>query len=84
MYKKKKDKVRPVNILTLDGTKPGGIEDQHKKAVREEKRKGYDRPQSYFDKYLTPKFLDIPQGLRLTIERIIKLKIGEDLQEIER
>ena len=52
--------------------------------MREEKRKGYDRPQSYFDKYLTPKFSDIPQGSRLTTERIMKLKIGEDLQEMER
>jgi hypothetical protein len=84
MYKKKKDKVRPVDVSTSDGTKPGGTEDWHDKAVNEERRQGLDRPRSYHDRYLTPKFSDIPRGSRLTPERIATLKVGEDMTKKER
>jgi hypothetical protein len=83
MYKKKKDKVRPVDVSTSDGTKPGGLENWHEIAVAEERRRGLDKPQSYYDRYLTPKFSDIPRGSRLTPQRITALKVG-DLTEKEK
>lgn len=79
MYKRKKDKVRPVDISQSDGSKPGGTEDWHERAVEEERRQGYDRPRTKYDQYLTPKFSDIPRGSRLTPERIEALKSGRML-----
>ena len=84
MYKRKKDKVRPVDVSQSDGSKPGGTEDWHEKAVEEERRSGYNMPRAKYDQYLTPKFSDIPRGSRLTPERIETLKIGEDVTPKER
>ena len=84
MYKRKKDKVRPVDVSQSDGSKPGGTEDWHEKAVEEERRSGYNMPRAKYDQYLTPKFSDIPRGSRLTPERIETLKIGEDVTPEER
>lgn len=36
MYKKKKDKVRPVDSSFSDGTKPGGTEDWYETAIAQE------------------------------------------------
>jgi hypothetical protein len=79
-YKKKADKVRPVDPGETDGSKPRGCLDWL------EKSKADDVPcqlGSYSD-WITPKFSDIQKGSRLTEERIKDLIVGDSLWPKER
>ena len=58
MYKRKADKVRPVDTSESDGTIPGGVNDWHERAVAQEKAAGKDVPQRDFDKWLYPRTAD--------------------------
>jgi hypothetical protein len=77
MYKRKADKVRPVDCGKSDGDKPGGVN-----WVEISKRT--DEPTGKYSKWLIPKFSDIERGSRLTEERISKLKVGTGLTKEER
>ena len=75
MYKRKAEKVRPVDLGELDGNKPGGVPDWVVK-LKEMDVKSHDEK---YPEWLIPKFSDIERGSRLTKERLENLIIGEGL-----
>lgn len=81
-YKRKGVKVKPVKAA--DGTAPGGDPNWLQKRLDREKRLGLDKPKGPFDRWLTPKFSNIPRGTRLTPERIETLHISPRLRPKER
>ena len=68
MYKRKAQKVQPVDNAPSDGSVPEGDQRWREKKWADVK----DKLQygSKFDKYTTPKFSDIPEKSRLTDERL--------------
>jgi hypothetical protein len=83
MYKRKAQKVSPVNQQRRTGDAPGG-EARWKQVVLEmEKRRMKDRQSSKWDKWIIPRFAETPEGTRLTPERIEKLHIGKILRPAE-
>ena len=71
LYKKKADKVQPVNQPHEGGLKPGGSSDWRAKAISKEQY----QPGKYAG-WLIPKFSGIKRGSRLTTERIKRFKVG--------
>lgn len=81
VYKRKAQKVRPVDDSTPSKSKPGGMDNWKEvllKRAQEHATKGR------FDHWLEPRFSKIERGSRLTKERIEKLIIGPDLTPQER
>jgi hypothetical protein len=76
IYKRKAEKVRPVDDPITDRSRPGGIDNW--KEVLFDKAKRNIQP-GRFDCWLTLRFSDTPRGSRLILERIEKLIIGLDL-----
>jgi hypothetical protein len=81
MYKRKADKVRPVDCGKSDGDNPGGVMNWVEISKRSDV---YHEPMGKYSKWLIPKFSDIERGSRLTEERISKLKMGTGLTKEER
>jgi len=79
LYKRKADKVKPSDATENDGDTPGGDPLWLEKAIAEEKRLSYNKPKSYFDKFITLKFSALVTGSRLTPERLPTLVIREEL-----
>ena len=79
MYKRKAEKVRPVDLGESDGNKPGGVLDWVAKS-KEMDIKSHDEK---YPEWLIPKFSDIERGSRLTKEQLEKLIIGEGLRPQE-
>ena len=77
-YKRKKDKIRPLDQPT-DGEGTGGDPLFLEKCEKREALEGRHTPKGPFDVWITPKFSSIPQGSRLTEERIADLDIGAEL-----
>ena len=75
LYKKKKDKVRPVNRPHSGGLKPEGDENWKETIALSDKSNENESKYSW----IIPKFSSIPRGQRLTQERLDRLKIGEKL-----
>ena len=82
LYKRKKDKVKPVNRPHKAGLKPEGVENW-KEQIAVYKSDNSNKSGSQYP-WLIPKFSNIERGRRLTPERIEKLKIGESLTSEER
>ena len=78
-YKRKKEKVRPVDQPHQHGTIP-----EEKEEWKLPLTSGRIVDWGYFNGNLIPKFSNIPRGSRLTAERIQSLRIGEDLTKEER
>ena len=70
LYKRKKEKVTPMNKQHAGGLKPEGSENWKKELHTD----GPSQPNKC--PWITPKFSDIAKGSRLTPERVDKLKIG--------
>ena len=82
LYKRKKDKVKPVNRPHKEGPKPEEVEKWKEQIAV---YKGDDRNKSGSQyPWLIPKFSNIERGRRLTPKRIKKLKIGESVASEER
>lgn len=79
MYKRKKDKVRPVDQPHKDGGVP-----EEKQEWKEPLEGGKLVDRSYYNGNLIPKFSKIKKGSRLTEERVSELKIGGDLTKREK
>ena len=80
-YKRKAQKVRPVDRPQGDGSRPGGDANWKDKLFEEARLRMQKGP---FDHWLTPKFSEVSRGCRLTPERVRKLIIGPDLTPQER
>ena len=83
-YKRKAEKVKPVDYDKSDGSKPSSSRKWKEDAIREAERKGLHVPREPQDRWFIPKFSSIEKGIRLTPERIEKMKIGEFLTPKER
>ena len=77
-YKRKKDKVRPLDQPT-NGEGTGGDPHFLDKCEEREKQEGRHTPGRHFDLWITLKFSDIPHGSRLTKERKAEMDIGSEL-----
>jgi hypothetical protein len=78
MYKRKADKVRPVDASDTDGSTPGGRADWKKIAwekIKEIAARNAD-PTSKHHGFVVPRTADFPRNERLTAERAKKLIIG--------
>jgi hypothetical protein len=84
LYKRKADKVRPVDSSISDGSTPGGREDWRLRAIEREKQRGFDKQEGKFDYWLHPRTASFPRGQRLTDRRFADLQIGEMLTDQER
>lgn len=84
LYKRKADKVRPVDSDQSDGCAPGGDESWKTNVLKEEALKTANRPKGKYDHWLTPKFSDIATGSRLTPERAEKMLVGDELTSAEK
>ena len=71
-YKRKADKVQPVDTCISDGSIPGGSKSWREEVMKEERYQ-----QTKYPEWLTPKFSTIPRGQRLTLERISKIIVGD-------
>jgi hypothetical protein len=84
LYKRKADKVRPVDTDQQDGSTPGGLPDWRARAQARERSNLSSR--SYrFSEWISPRLAKFSRGQRLTADRIEKLVVGPDLtpQETE-
>ena len=74
MYKRKKDKVRPVNTPHRDGLKPERRMDWKHEKLKKEKEKGIEYEGQHAN-WLIAKFSTIEKGTRLTEERMKEMKL---------
>jgi hypothetical protein len=79
-YKTKANKVRPVDPRETDGSKPRGSLDWLKRS----KANDVLCESRLYLEWITPKFLDIRKGTRLTKERIKDLIIRDSLWSREK
>lgn len=86
LYKKKADKIRPVDSDATDGQVPGGRDDWQERAwkrLEATAKKNEDKNSKYYG-ILTPRTTDMPRGSRLTKQRRKDLIVGEDITPAER
>jgi len=81
MYKRKADKVRPVDYGISDGKSPGGVLNW---VERSKESDIYNKPVGEYSKWLIPKFSSIERGSRLTEERASQLIIRKELTKEEK
>jgi hypothetical protein len=79
-YKRKAQKVRPVDLGESDGSKPGGVVNWVAKSRKADVRSQDEK----YSGWLIPKFSDIERGSRLTKKRLEELIVGADLTLQER
>jgi hypothetical protein len=85
LYKKKADKVRPVDSSESTGEKPGGDINWREKAIAEETARGLYLNKDYpYSQWLNPRFSQMAEGARLTPERVERLVIGNSLTPQEK
>ena len=82
-YKRKAQKVNPVDHDQSDGSKPDGRKDWKERCIEAEAKRP-PQPRGPFDQWITPKFSDIPRGSRLTQERCDQLQIGKMVTQEEK
>lgn len=86
LYKRKADKVRPVDADATDGQVPGGRDDWQDRAWRRLRvvaQKNDDTISKYHG-ILVPRTTEMPVGTRLTEERAAALVVGDDVRPAER
>ena len=84
-YKRKADKVQPVDAGVTDGSMPGGESDWKRKAMAKAFPLEKDREMpGKWKGWIVPKFSKIPKGSRLTTERIKRMLVGDFLRPEER
>ena len=79
LYKKKADKIKPMNLPHLGGIKPGGALNWRTKAISQEVYQ-----LGKYAGWIIPKFSSIKKGSQLTLERLKKLKLGGGLSDKEK
>ena len=83
-YKRKADKVKPVDTSQTDGSGPGGDINWRDEAIRREKPVYEPGVTLKFSKWLIPKFSSLARGSRLKPERLQKMIVGDGLTPIEK
>jgi RNase H-like domain found in reverse transcriptase/Integrase zinc binding domain/Reverse transcriptase (RNA-dependent DNA polymerase) len=83
LYKRKADKVLPVNSSASDGSTPGGLPDWRARAIAREVQRGLNHLRYKYDRWLHPRFATFPRGERLTQERLDAMIVGDMLQPLE-
>lgn len=84
LYKRKADKVRPVDTKDTDGSAPGGLLDWRARAIQRERATGIGRTKYKYDKYIQPRHAQFARGTRLTPDRLDKMLIGDFLSAEEK
>jgi len=82
-YKRKADKVRPVNSSAPDRTVMGGIMEWREVALRRQKASIRGLPLGPYDHFLEPRYTKLARGARLKPERLERMIVG-DIQPRER
>ena len=82
-YKRKSDKVRPVNSSALDRTVLGGIMEWRDVALHRQKASIQGLPLGPYDHFLEPRYTKLARGARLKPERLERMIVG-DIQPRER
>jgi hypothetical protein len=86
-YKRKADKVKPLDLGESTGETPGGLANWKqvlwRKRMENPQLIETDPPHKY-DDYIIPRISQIARGARLSPERIERLQIGDDLLPNER
>lgn len=83
-YKRKEDKVRPVNAASHDGSKPEGLANWKIAIWEQLKPLQMDSSCAKYDQWFTPKFSRIARGARMTPERAERMICGDMLTDQER
>jgi hypothetical protein len=73
IYKRKANKVKPVNLDKSDSNTPGRSKSWREDMIREKMKNVNPDLDNLYAKWLIPKFSKIIKGSRLTPERIKKL-----------
>jgi hypothetical protein len=76
IYKRKIDKIKPVDLDELNNNIPGKSKFWREDMIREEMKNVDSDSDDLYAKWLIPKFSKIAKGSRLTPERIEKLIVG--------
>jgi hypothetical protein len=76
LYKKKMDKVQPVDSDKSDRSVPGGSIFWREEIIKKELENLLSAERGFYPQWLIPKFSKIEKGSRLTPERIEKLIVG--------
>jgi hypothetical protein len=76
-YKRKADKVHPVNSSTPDGTVLGGIMEWREVALRRQKASIRGLPLGPYDHFLEPRYTKLARGARLKPERLERMIVGD-------
>jgi hypothetical protein len=79
LYKRKDQKVHPVNYGGESGEKPGGLDDWQRACFKRYHRQRVAEETTEFDDYLRPRITSFPQGQRLTQERLELMVVGDDV-----
>ena len=79
MYKRKAQKVRPVDSSDSDKTFPGGGARWKESVIRSEVQQISKDGQGSYASLLIPKFGSIGRGSRLTDTRVAAMQIGSEL-----
>ena len=79
MYKRKVQKVRPVDSSVSDGTAPSGGMQWKESVTKSEMSQSVATARGPYDTWLIPKFSMIAKGTRLTNERVAAMLVGSEL-----
>lgn len=82
-YKRKDQKVRPVDAPLPDGSAPCSGSWQAE-IIKEETKRYVKDPEDKYADWLIPKFSGLAKGARLTPERLQRMRIGDELTEQEK
>jgi hypothetical protein len=84
MYKRKAEKVRPVDSHESDGSTPGGRPDWKERAIRQQLLTVPVRELGPYDHLFEPRYTSKPVGYRLTPKRLKDVLVGIELSAPER
>ena len=84
MYKRKAQRVLPLNVPKADGLAPGGEVFWKDVVLKKEAELLKGKLPKEYDRWITPRFSIAPIRARLTSNRLFSISIGPELNEAER
>ena len=76
-YKRKAEKVQPVNSSTPDKSTLGGVQDWRERALEQQKKLIRGLPLGPFDHIIEPRYTQLARGARLKPERLERMLVGD-------